>query len=559
MRHLLAAVAVAAVFLGAAALALAAEPCDFDRSARNSISYVDMLFFTGRKHKILAESRRYLMDRIGEAVRLPRFDYNALPEEYVKDFKVRAGKGNLSFEELAALVDETLAPHLVRVLDRHKLSRAFSEVERERFIVIKAKEDGITAADLESVMNAAYFFFPFVDSLKTKKTGEGEKEQTEIEIHAGVAWYHLGYENGPSRVDFVGADRVSASASAKTKEEEHDGKKVKPGQYAFRQASKNLMGKLALKSAERFPTRAPIEEFEYPWVSFALGESEGIKVDTKFRIAECVENAKGERERKNVGYVMARKIGGKREGGDGLTRAKAIIGHKYEKGMMAIEHPRLGVDVLLGVAWLPLKIPQVAPIVQEADSTLLLQIDEEYSGGMYAAQVALQGNLAPTLKIPQFFLALQGDFGLADVGGRFIDEEEPQKGEDLSLVKYLRLGGGLLKKHYSSRLAWAVGVRAYYGWIFFGTKIGEGDDEIEYDYKLGRWGVGGDLGLEFALSIDFNIGVAASYESLQEDEYLELRKGKKNEKKEEVEAVRDAGIEFEQGGPTVRVYITYST
>ena len=33
-------------------------------------------------------------------------------------------------------------------------------------------------------------------------------------------------------------------------------------------------------------------------------------------------------------------------------------------------------------------------------------------------------------------------------------------------------------------------------------KVGEGDDEVGYEYRMWRWGVSGSLGLEIALTID---------------------------------------------------------
>jgi hypothetical protein len=532
-----------AVCLPRGATLAAGSESVFAKSGRKSISFVDMLFYTSATERLNDAQRTVLLAEIESAVRLPRFDYNPLPEQYVGEFKARAREEGLSIDRLGELVDETLSPHLLKVLDYHKQARALPEAERERFIVIKAKEDGVTAEDLERVMNAAYFFYPFVDELKVTQSGEKEKPVWRARLEAGVAWYHLVYEGAETRIEFVGADRSQKSESASGEEKKFRGKEVSLRDYAILSACEGFAENLEVRVRERFATHAPLEGIDGLWVAFRLGKREGIAVDTKFHIAEYYENEDGELERQNVGYAMARKIADNENDPEQLTRAKGIIGSGYETGMVAIEHPRIGLDVVLGASLLPLEIPAVS-------IPGLFEIDEDYTSGIYALFAAGQLNLAPATRIPQLFLTGRFTAGAANVEGRLAGTE------DLPVFTCYQISVGLLKKYYMSRLAFVVDAEGIYSNLSAKKDVGG----VSYEMGLRRYAGSVGAGLEIALTIDVNFGVSAAYrrEYIPEDwgdadSYLWIER-------DDVEQTVPAGqlVEVDQVGYDVKVYFTYS-
>jgi hypothetical protein len=474
----------------------------FEKSARSSVSYVDLMVIE-QGDNIASSDQQFLLDQIRKSVETPRFDFNPLPDKYVVAFKQEVRRGNLSEDQCRQALETHLMPHLIRVLKYYKEVRALPEVERHRFIVQKAKEDGVTAEDLTRVMNSAYIYIPSVQSYQLKRNGT-----ISAELEIGASWYHLVFEGNTPVVRLEGRDLVSGEASASPTDTLHNKVRVTPEGHAFREAAEKAARNLKVRVAERFPTRAPIDGIHGRYVHVPLGKKEGIGKDTKFYVAEYYENDQGELIRHDVGHVLAVSIGDNRQFSDNETRCMGIIG-SYETGMVAIEHPRLMVDLRVGGAWMPMTIDSFAVMIGSQE---FVSIDGDYTTGTFGGQAALQYDLASAMNVSQLFFNMQLNLGLARPDGSFRDD-------DLPIITVVGLRGGFLKKFYLSRLALVLEANGTWQTVSMNNTV----NDTKYEFQVQKFGgvVGG--GLEFALGIDWNFGLGASYAFTEKHKYLELK------------------------------------
>lgn len=509
----------------------------FEKSERSSISYIDLLVKGNQQFDINASNQKYFLSQIEKTVKQPRFDMNVLPEEYVRQFKSEATGSNLTLEQMDEQLKSTIVPHLLRVLDYFKKARALPEVERERFIVTKAKEEGITADDLARVMNSAYIYMPFVESYTVK--GDGSSQQ--VNLKGGVAWYHLAFENNNPVVRFVGRDIAKFGSSALSKDTLDEKQRVSPLECAFRKTTRGLCNDLTVKVAERFPLRIPLEEIDGRWASFRLGKSEGIHVDDKYHVVEYFEDEDGKLEESRVGYLMVARIADNTEDKMRMSRGKGITGG-YETGMMAVEHPRIGIDLAIGAAWVPLKIDSIS--VSNGSSEYLSV--NGHTDGAYVGQASLQYNLAKTTGISQLFFNLQGNYGVADINGKILDE-------DLPIATVYGYSVGVSKKFYLSRLVVKLDAAGMWQSISMKKTI----EDIEYQYLIDNFGARAGGGVEFVLGIDLNLGISGYYRYMENNSFVDLKVDDEIPTWWSDQSHEDK-ITFDQEGFEGRIYVTYS-
>ncbi|HPY01521.1 MAG TPA: hypothetical protein PLC51_10340, partial [Candidatus Marinimicrobia bacterium] len=129
-----------------------------DRYTRKSVAFLDALMVTDSRIRLNPEDEKYLLAAIHNRIRIARFDYNPLPDIVRYTFKEQLrARGAVSESELVDLIEATIVPEIVKILDIEKEIRAqnlVDETQRNSFISLKAKELGITADQIEQVMNA---------------------------------------------------------------------------------------------------------------------------------------------------------------------------------------------------------------------------------------------------------------------------------------------------------------------------------------------------------------------------------------------------------------------
>lgn len=541
------------------------------RYERKSISNIDMVWLAtpsarslkpGQANLLLAAIKRQIMGKEGLGA---RFDYNSLDEEsaLVQRFIRRASlEDSLTVDRAAELLTETLAEPIVKILDAQKEARAkglVSEAERQKFIVVKAKELGISAEDFEKVMNSAYIYLPVLTGYfrKVVETEEDKKKFVKYRLEGGLVWFKLKVSpEGKGKVVLFAKIETHGSFSADMgTTHELEGRKVDGDTYAFAKASEWLAKNLAVKTAEleEFRLRAEVFEFARGMVGFNLGKREGLFIDQKFRVYEEYEDEKGNLRWKKKGFFMVRRIGDNIRNPNALSYGKRIIG-SYEPGMMVKEFPRIGIDVAIRPGAATIHIP--AGIFTSDYG--YLSVEKDIRTFFPIVDVAAQYNTARVSRVPQSFITVGGCAGLVPTG----DVKIGYKGEEKKAYAglYLSLYGGIMRKKYLGRFAFFIEPR--YEYQRFSLRKKFGDEELSYTNSL--WFLSGAVGMEIALRADLNIGITGGFKGLMEgyklpkqDEWTVKRKWKEDDKKKE-EKKTCFGPEVDYTGPFFGIQVVYS-
>ncbi len=527
---------------------------------RKSISYVNALLAT-KDLKLPSSQQNYLLDAIHTGIRIARFDYNSLPENTQRTFKKQLSYRNLlSEKDIQALVNETIVPEIIKILDVNKEMRAQSlvgETQRNSFIALKAKEIGITARQLEQVMNSSYLYIPFIDKYRVKK--DSDKEKISVHIGGGLLWYHIIAGEKPHVEKFAKISSEGMSGADTEDDYSIDGERVSAKEYAFRNAAHTLAMNLEIKTREldMFKLKAPIANIQRRKIWFPLGRAEGIKLDDPFFVGEWVEKSSGKIRFQKSGFVRVSTVLDNRSSSGQLSQAIAIKKDDWVKGMMVVEHPRLGIDIAIKPRWFTMNIDE--GVVFNSEKGFYIYFDD-YAGGAVGIDLDLQWNIAQLTKKRQSFLVLGGSGGVVPVKSRIYDSwldifaDWPTE----SWIAGIYYGHvGYLKKFY-------LGPFAVHGEGLFGLQTlsiwdyKSGDDYNGETITISNKTVGlrVNLGLEYAVNIDWNIGMFAGFNVFPPIDWWTV---KYDEKEVDMENMSGwAAPKIYSIGPTFGFYIHFS-
>ena len=532
---------------------------------RKSISYVNALLAT-KDFKLPSSQQNYLLDAIHTGIRIARFDYNPLPENTHSAFRKRLSQRNfVSAEDIESLVNTTIVPEIIKILDINKEIRAqslVSETQRNSFIALKAKEIGITAQQLEQVMNSSYLYIPLIDKCRVKK--DSDKEEVSVHISGGLFWYHIIAGEKPHIEKFA---KISSEGMSGADSEENysiDGERVSAEEYAFRNAAHTLAMNLEIQTREldMFKLRAPITNIQRRKIWFPLGRAEGIKLDDPFFVGEWIEKSNGKIRFQKSGFVRVSTVLDNRSTPGQLSQAIAIKKGDWAKGMMVVEHPRLGIDIAIKPRWFTMNIDE--GIVFNGEKGFVIYFDD-YQGGAMCFDIDLHWNIASLIKKRQSFLVLGGSAGLVPVKSsvfNFAFWENHWTPFDLipteNWIAGIYYGHiGYLKKFY-------LGPFAVHGEGLFGLqtlsiwdyKSGDDYDGETITISNNTVGLRVNLGLEYAVNIDWNIGMFAGFNVFPPTDWWTV---KYDEKEVDMENMSGwAAPKIYSIGPTFGFYIHFS-
>ena len=485
---------------------------------RKSISYVNVLLTT-REFNLSSSKQNYLLDAVHTGIRIARFDYNPLPENTQRTFKKQLSYHNfISEEDIEALVNKTIVPEIIKILDINKEIRAqslVSETQRNSFIALKAKEIGITAQQMEQVMNSSYLYIPFIDKYRVKK--DNDKEELSVHIGGGLLWYHIIAGEQPHVEKFAKISTEGMSVADIKDDFSIDGERVNAEEYAFRNAAHTLAMNLEIKTRDldMFKLRAPIANIQRRKIWFPLGRAEGIKLDDPFFVGEWIEKSDDKIRFQKSGFVRVSTVLDNRSSPGQLSQAIAIKKGDWVKGMMVVEHPRLGIDIAIKPRWFEFNVKN--GFMMSSEEGFVVYFDD-YSGSAIGIDLNFQWNMASLIKKQQTFLVLGGTASLIPVQSQIFDFaiwDSDWRLIDLIPTKNWIAGlyygyVGYLKKYY-------IGPFAVHGEVALGTQITYISKNRGNDYYSGEkvtisnYSVGARLnvGLEYAVNIDWNVGVFA--------------------------------------------------
>lgn len=508
---------------------------------RKSVSYINAVLPIGSSVELSREQEKYLLKTIKKEVEMARFDYNPLPDKLLQSFRHEV-RGVNSIDGVADVMNDVLVPEIMRIVDLEKEMRAqglVSETARHSFVVDKAKETGITAEDLETVMNSAYIYVPVISKAVIKE--DEDKNTATATLNGGIIWFSIQTDQLVTHVKLLVKKESEATGFAKLDGKfSYEGRSLSGPQYAYATAAKTLARNLRVATQEipDFQLTNPLTNTGPGWAEFTMGKKEGLGVDDKFIITEYYEEADGSLTQKKLGMVRVSKVADNRSK-RADSRARVVIGGGYERGMMALEHPRLPVDLSFRFGAFPIGVD----LTEEAGG-------DELTGTAYGGQLFFNYNLARATQISQLFFSVYGEVGTGSIADLYYLDEEMPSG------LYLGAGVGLTKKFYVNRFHF--GIEALASWVSFTMSDDVPDPYIssvgdQYEWSINTIGLTLNGNLEIALGYDLNIGGGVSYKLIAPTNSWTLMIDEN-----EIDLGDEEQADFKFGGFGFQVYFTWS-
>lgn len=495
---------------------------------RKSVSSLESVWFKPGSVGDLSFDMKTFDMFIDYYIEIDRFDYNYLPSDLLDNFRDEANAlDEVSSAALSGVLEKTVISRILEILNDPDVMRNRGEALKDEaafqsFAATKAKSLGLTVNELETLMNSAYIYLPYIKSA----TSEMEEKTLTVSLEGGVIWWKLNVSSdGTASVTKVldattsGISSLDPTAvSGLTKQPLYTEFKfgnekwaTTPEQYAQNDAmlafSKNLGVKT--KELDDFKLSAQIVEANGKKYAFGLGHREGVHLDDGFHIVEMTEDADGNEKAVRAGFVRVSKTGDNAKDPNNYTYANQLIGDKVSEGTLVMEHPRLGMDARFNLSFVV-----GSSIKPEHTAIGIGQVLAEEATTQIAGNLLLSYNLAPIIGVTQTFLDL-------DVGFSLPIAEYDLADDDLAVAYVLSPYLGITKKfggrmHYSGILAGGLDVLSISG-KYLGS---------DFTYGVGAIGVklGAEVGfminqdLSVTGNVGYKIGMIPMYGSLTYDD-----------------------------------------
>jgi len=459
---------------------------------RKSVTSVESVWLSGSARQMGDFNFDFYNRMIDLYIKVPRFDYNVLPESSTTEFRNRANAlSNINATSLGKVMEETVGLEIKKLLSDPDIQRARSgDLESEsakiQLAKVKGREYGLTEDMIIKLMNSAYIYLPYI----TKINRSYENNIYTYTVEGGILWYrvHIASDGKASLVLRQSATSMGIGSADSSKPNDYRefplGNKVfktSPQEYAQFDALQAWMKNLGVKMKEipEFSLSAQIVE-RLPGGKFSaeLGKREGVHMDDGFFVVDLFEDAAGEIKKKTLGYARIIKTADNRseENRNQRSIAKPYYGSGIMEGAVLLENPRLGIDlsVFMGPR-MGLSIPVEASndvFSEEATAAFELGIGFAY-------------NIAPIIGINQLFYDLELAYGIPAV-----EYKDGYSGASIYTVSGYT---GLTKKAWMGRNALALGLKLGYDRFVIDYA-----DLNSVDSQIATNSVGLKLGLDYA-------------------------------------------------------------
>ncbi|MCS7210300.1 MAG: hypothetical protein NZ844_01525 [Chloroherpetonaceae bacterium] len=367
-----------------------------------------------------------VQNRLKAYIELPRFDFNVLSENTMREFRQKANQTDLSPESIGAALNQTVVPKVLEVVKAVAALRAQGNLKEEdlaRAAVDKMKGSGLTAEDIKKVYNSAFIYLPVI----TDYTEQTVADNFVVEVKGYILWYRIIVSDDGKNASAVlltslsqpkaGAWSHNPDEKVKLKRREVDGKtyaRLKAiGGWAQAEA-------LAMRELPEFKLSAEIRSVEGQFVTAGLGKREGINLDDGFNVVDFYDDGNGGVVAKEIGFYRAAQVVDNRNDDSQSSLFYGYIRAGVDRGSLLVERPRLPVDVRIRPRFTTLNIPRTAVPANEFTYNNLVAgrigfgsifaLNENASSAA-GIEAALLLNLARYTGITQFFGLLEG--GLA--------------------------------------------------------------------------------------------------------------------------------------------------
>ena len=304
--------------------------------------------------------------------------------------------------------------------------------QNQTFATTKGKSDGITATELQTIMQTSFFFMPYITNayldIKTTSFIQDGKKVTDITkkyvIDGGMLIYQLKVSPDLS-TNFNLIKDLKSSGITKSISKESKEKKISNNSffsillsffdlfkmlrshnnltneqlhtYSWNSFSKKLTSQL-LKMTE-FELKSNIAPVDLDTYELYLVEEEGLYLNQYFSLMEHIEK-QGIVKTKQSGLLLIDRVGKNKNKNNFTSRGVLRYGEPYQLSNWVVEKNRKNVQLSLGFSYLSdLSIYQ-----KENMSTDTIQLNRS-SGALY---YNISKNIARYVNISQLFFVLDG-------------------------------------------------------------------------------------------------------------------------------------------------------
>jgi len=483
---------------------------------RKSISFIPALH-TARSggYSLQQEEMDYLAATIREQIEMPRFYINDLPDAITTEFMERSSRiSEVSLEELESVLNVTIVPIVRDILNTEMEIRArdlVTDEQQQQFIATKAQTYGITASQLETVMNSAYIYVPFVNTIRIDE----DDDMVTAHIDGGLFWYHVEMIDTEPQVEPL--LRQEAVSFGQAKEDNHysyNGQFINGEKFALYTAMDNFARNLqyATRSLPEFALSGMVNYVQGSKLEFGLGRSEGIKVDDGFYVGEQRQDSDGQISTERVGFVRTVSVANNSEDEAAYSRAAAVIGGQFVKGMTLIEHPRLPIDLVVRPRIYRMNITEgkVGIYWPDGGDLFTAEFSNEYDKPTFGIDFEANYHLGRHMDIPMFLVGIGGTFSPVPQTIRLTAIDDQLTWKTIPFAYQVHFG--IAKKYFYRRVGLVLSAK-------FGTSVLKASQSVSFDGKhsigLTNRTAGGifQVGLEYVASPDFYIGGYAGYQA----------------------------------------------
>ena len=473
----------------------AARTTEAGQYMRSSVSLLNVL--AQRDAPIQRNWADILVRTVQDAIRMPRFDYNAISQTVVNQFLAKSQ--SLSIEER---MNATVVPAVLSALEAEREIRAMgmlTEQQRNSFIVTKARELGITETELNAVMNSAFIFVVVFNGLERGRTQDGQ--QTVITLSAGGHWWRVDNSGETPKATLFEQIELTRRGIDKNPE------------TAFQLAAGLIASEVRARtqSIPEFQLTGQIIGRTARFAEISIGRNEGVGIDDLYRVYESIENTEGEVRQRRRGWIMVTEVMSEEETESSLSRAQVISGAPYI-GAIIREIPKLGLDASFQFAMAPRSIV-VSGNSNPAGGNL--NFSNVSVSNMFGVRGKIKMNLAKIsrhfgqkgLPVSQLWLNMSGEYLWGSAEG----EVTLPSGRQRRNLDGAESWGGMLsieRKWYIRRLALAPELGIGLNRIFLKTEEETTFRGTKMQSALSQTALGvfTNLGAELAISPFVNIG-----------------------------------------------------
>lgn len=298
---------------------------------------------------ISADKKSKILYEIKDQIMMKRFDYNPLPYEVEtvvtgeisEMLDKSSGSSDVLLDQVTGFMNSKVVPEVIKYVDAAKELRArklMTDQERNSFITDKAKEIGITAEQLKRVMNSAFIFVPVISDYNRFKVGQSYTET----INVGIIWWKIEVAGNKSGAKIVVKELKKSFGVSNISDGSH-------AEVAFNQMAEN--GAKALRIATQqipaFHLTGQILERNGNRVRYDLGSSEGVLLDSRYRIIELIEDSDGGIKAEKNGWIVVTDIADSSSEHGYASEGRIISGRPYV-GALLHEYPRSAFELNMG-------------------------------------------------------------------------------------------------------------------------------------------------------------------------------------------------------------------